>query len=72
MGYYPETKFVVSTPNKSLLPLAVYEVERGEFATEAEARVLANELAELENTSVQIHQKKWVEVSIREVWIRPK
>jgi hypothetical protein len=70
-GYYPETRFVVLTPNPKFRPLLVYEVERGVFDTMEAATVLANELAEMGEPS-EIQRRQWREVRHAAKWTPAK
>ena len=70
-GYYPETRFMVLTPNPDLFPLIVYEVERGVFDTIEAAKVLADELAEMGEAS-EIQRRQWREVRHAAKWTPAK
>jgi hypothetical protein len=70
-GYYPETRYHVLTANPDLSPLAVYEIDRGQFATITDAKVLADELAEMGEPS-QIERREWREVRHHAVWTPAK
>lgn len=58
--YYPGVRYVVATANPELLPLAVYEVVRGEFDNQGDAAVLQYELAAFGEDS-QILAVGWIE-----------
>lgn len=67
MAFYNHTKYVVTTPNPELLPLAVYEVVRGEFDELAHAQTLAAELVEM-GECCEIASKHWAEVFTPLAW----
>lgn len=56
-------EYVVYTANPDLIPLAVYEIERGVFNTESEAVTLAKEIMQQERKDVQI-KRRFVNITI--------